>query len=188
MLSNAFSAEFGWTAGPAVSIVTKSGTNVLHGEGLFLRHVSVAWQAKTFSTRGSAHRPWRLASRPTTLTAINPADIPDALEPVIGLDRRGRSFKDKDLPSSPRLTTRGRTERVPPRNTLPAFLLPADGNLAYTGNYRQELFNGRVDHKITPNQTLMVRMNVDRFYDTNPNDAVAGTSAPSVARRYRDAQ
>ena len=26
-LSNAFSAEFGWTAGPAVSIVTKSGTN-----------------------------------------------------------------------------------------------------------------------------------------------------------------
>ena len=30
----------------------------------------------------------------------------------------------------------------------------------------------------------MVRVNVDRFYDTNPNDAVGGTSAPSVARRY----
>ena len=27
-------------------------------------------------------------------------------------------------------------------------------------------------------------MNVDHFYDTNPNDAVVGTSAPSVARRY----
>ena len=27
MLSNAFSAEFGWTAGPALNIVTKSGTN-----------------------------------------------------------------------------------------------------------------------------------------------------------------
>jgi hypothetical protein len=27
-------------------------------------------------------------------------------------------------------------------------------------------------------------VNVDRFYDTNPNDAVGGTSAPSVARRY----
>src|ERR1019366_4389259 len=45
-------------------------------------------------------------------------------------------------------------------------------------------FDGRVDHKISPSQTLMVRMNFDRFYDTNPNDAVAGTSAPSVARRY----
>ena len=30
----------------------------------------------------------------------------------------------------------------------------------------------------------MLRVNVDRFYDTNPNDAVGGTSAPSVARRY----
>ena len=30
----------------------------------------------------------------------------------------------------------------------------------------------------------MFRTNVDRFHDTNPNDAVAGTSAPSVARKY----
>jgi hypothetical protein len=36
VLSNAFSAEFGWTAGPAVNIVTKSGTNEVRGEGLYL--------------------------------------------------------------------------------------------------------------------------------------------------------
>src|SRR5207247_7052050 len=30
-LSNAFSSEFGWTAGPALNIVTKSGTNGYHG-------------------------------------------------------------------------------------------------------------------------------------------------------------
>ena len=36
MLSNAFSSEFGWTSGPALNIVTKSGTNDFHGEGLFL--------------------------------------------------------------------------------------------------------------------------------------------------------
>ncbi len=36
VLSNAFSAEFGWTAGPALNIVTKSGTNSLHGEALYL--------------------------------------------------------------------------------------------------------------------------------------------------------
>ncbi len=62
--------------------------------------------------------------------------------------------------------------------------MPADGSTTYVGNYRQALFNGRVDHKITPQQTLMFRLNVDHFYDTNPNDAVGGTSAPSVARRY----
>src|SRR5439155_11606094 len=64
------------------------------------------------------------------------------------------------------------------------FLLPADGSLDYVGNYRQVLFNGRVDHRLAPTQTLMLRVNSDRFYDTNPNDAVAGTSAPSVARKY----
>ena len=63
-------------------------------------------------------------------------------------------------------------------------MLPADGNLDYTGHYRQGLFNGRVDHKLTPTQTLMLRVNFDHFYDDNPKDAVGGTNAPSVARRY----
>ena len=36
VLTNAFSAEFGWTAGPALNIVTKSGTNELRGEGLYM--------------------------------------------------------------------------------------------------------------------------------------------------------
>jgi hypothetical protein len=30
----------------------------------------------------------------------------------------------------------------------------------------------------------MFRINYDHFFDTNPNDAVVGTSAPTVARRY----
>jgi Carboxypeptidase regulatory-like domain/TonB dependent receptor-like, beta-barrel len=32
VLTNAFSAEYGWTSGSAVNLVTKSGTNRLHGE------------------------------------------------------------------------------------------------------------------------------------------------------------
>ena len=47
-------------------------------------------------------------------------------------------------------------------------MLPADGSLDYVGHYRQTLFNGRLDHKLTPSQTLMVRVNYDHFYDTNP--------------------
>ena len=69
-------------------------------------------------------------------------------------------------------------------STLPAFLLPANGHLDYTGHYRQGLFDGRLDHKLTSNQTLMFRFNVDRFHDDNPQDAVGGVNAPSVARRY----
>ena len=41
--------------------------------------------------------------------------------------------------------------------------------------------DARVDHKLTGNQTLTVRGNYDHFYDTNPNDAVGGTSAPSTS-------
>ena len=108
---------------------------------------------------------------PTTLTAINPADVPDALSQYSG-SVGGALVKDKTFFFvTGDYTRQDRTTFL--SSSLPAFLLPADGNLAYTGNYRQELFDGRVDHKITPSQTLMARVNVDRFYDTNPNDAVA---------------
>src|SRR5207237_895447 len=50
VLTNAFSAEFGWTAGPALNIVTKSGTNDLHGEGIFMVRPG-SWQAEPFATK-----------------------------------------------------------------------------------------------------------------------------------------
>src|SRR4029078_770779 len=43
---------------------------------------------------------------------------------------------------------------------------------------------GRAHAALASPQTLMVPGNYDHFYDTNPNDAVVGTSAPTVARRY----
>jgi len=181
VLSNAFSAEFGWTAGPALNIVTKSGTNVPHGEGLYMTRPG-AWQAKTFGTEGFCAPSVAGCITPTTLTAVNPADVPDELNQFSGTIG-APLVKDKTFFfATGDYTRQDRTTFL--SNTLPSFLLPADGSLAYEGYYRQGLFNGRLDHKITPSQTLMVRANVDRFYDTNPNDAVAGTSAPSVARKY----
>jgi hypothetical protein len=180
-LSNAFSAEFGWTAGPAVSIVTKSGTNVLHGEALYMGRPA-GWQAKTFATEGFCAPSVSTCQMPTTLTAINPADVPDVLNQY-SASVGAALVRDKTFFfATGDYTRQDRTTFL--SNTLPAFLLPADGALAYTGHYRQGLLNARVDHKISPSHTLMLRTNVDRFYDTNPNDAVGGTSAPSVARKY----
>jgi outer membrane receptor protein involved in Fe transport len=59
-----------------------------------------------------------------------------------------------------------------------------NGSLEYVGHYRQKLFDGRVDHVISPAQSMMFRTNVDTFFDTNPNDAVVGNNAPTVARKY----
>jgi hypothetical protein len=181
VLSNAFSSEFGWTAGPALNIVTKSGTNSLHGEGLFMSRLG-GMQAKTFSTKNFCPPSVPSCVTPTTLTAINPVDVPDALSQVSG-SIGGPIIKDKTFFfATADYTRQNRTTFL--SSALPAFLLPADGSLDYTGHYRQFLFDGRLDHKLTRNQTLMVRMNVDRFDDDNPQDAVGGTSAPSVARRY----
>ena len=93
VLTNAFSAEFGWTAGPAMNIVTKSGTNALHGEGLYLARPG-GWQAKTFSTDGFCAPSVPTCTTPTTLHAINPADVPDELNQVSG-SIGGPIVKDK---------------------------------------------------------------------------------------------
>jgi hypothetical protein len=181
MLTNAFSAEYGWTAGPALNVVTKSGTNALRGEALYMNRIG-SMQAKTFSTSGFCPPSVESCVTPSTLAAINPVDIPDALSQYSG-SIGGPLVKDRTFFFlTADYTRQDRTTFLSP--ALPAFLLPADGDLAYTGHYRQSLFNGRLDHQLTPSQTLMLRANVDRFYDDNPQDAVGGTSAPSVARKY----
>jgi hypothetical protein len=182
VLSNAFSSEYGWTSGPALNIVTKSGTNALHGEGLFMLRPGGSWQAKTFSTRNFCAPSVPSCVTPTMLNAINPVDIPDKLDQYSG-SIGGPIVKDKTFFfATADYTRQNRTTFL--STTLPAFLLPTDGHLDYTGHYRQFLFDGRLDHKLTSGQTLMARINVDRFSDNNPQDAVGGTNAPSVARRY----
>jgi hypothetical protein len=181
VLSNAFSSEYGWTAGPALNIVTKSGTNALHGEALYMSRLG-SMQAKTFSTSGYCAPSVATCVTPTTLQAINPVDIPDALSQYSG-SLGGPLVQDKTFFFlTADYTRQDRTAFL--SSALPAFVLPSDGHLDYEGHYRQSLFNGRLDHQLTSTQTLMLRANVDRFYDTNPQDAVGGTSAPSVARKY----
>src|SRR5258706_8929594 len=181
ILTNAFSSEFGWTSGPALNIVTKSGTNDFHGEGIVLLRPG-GWQAKTFSTKGFCPPSVPSCITPSNLGAISPVDIPDKLLQVSG-SIGGPIVKDKTFfLGTADYTHQNRTTFL--SSSLPAVLLPADGHLDVTGHYRQFLFDGRLDHKFTPSQTLMVRFNIDRFSDDNPQDAVGGTSAPSVARRY----
>src|SRR5581483_1088603 len=54
----------------------------------------------------------------------------------------------------------------------------------YLGHYRQALLDARVDHTINRSNTLMARFNLDRFYDTNPQDAIGGNVLPSAGRQF----
>lgn len=182
VLSNAFSSEFGWTSGPALNIVTKAGTNGVHGELVYLNRPGGGWQAKSFSTKGFCPPSVGSCFTPPSLQTISPIDIPDELQQFSG-SIGGPIKKEKTFYFfTADYTRQNRTTFL--SSTLPAFVLPADGHLDYTGHYRQFLFDGRIDHRLKSNQNLMLRMNVDRFFDDNPQDAVGGANAPSVARRY----
>jgi hypothetical protein len=181
VLSNAFSAEYGFTAGPALNIVTKSGTNQLHGEGLFMDRPGGGWQATSFSTKNFCPPSISTCTVPAGLTSILPVDIPDELNQysasVGGAIKQDKTFYF----AAADYTRQDRTVALSP--TLPPFVLD-NGSLTYVGKYRSGLADARVDHKLTSNETLSFRGNYDHFYDTNPNDAVVGTTAPSAARRY----
>ena len=180
VLSNAFSAEFGWTSGPAMNIVTKNGTNVLRGEALFMNRAG-SGQPKTFSTDGFCPPSITTCVTPTTLESITPVDIPDKLSQISGT-AGGPLVKDKTFYFvSADYTWQNRTTALSP--TLPSWVLD-NGSLEYVGEYRQALVNARVDHKLTSSQAVMLRFNVDRMSDTNPNDTVIGTTAPTAARKY----
>jgi len=182
VLTNAFSSEYGWTYGPALNVITKSGTNDFHGEALYMLRPGGSWQAKRFSTDNFCPPSLTSCAPPTNLVAINPVDVPDKLNQFSGAIG-GPIVKDKTFFFvAGDYTRQDRTTFF--SSALPAFVLPADGHLDVTGHYRQTLLDARVDHKFTPDETLMVRFNLDRMSDDNPQDAVGGTNAPSVARRY----
>ncbi|HTS03721.1 MAG TPA: TonB-dependent receptor [Thermoanaerobaculia bacterium] len=180
-LSNAFSPEYGWTSGPALNMVTKSGTNDVHAEALLLARPG-GMQARSFSTKGFCPGSTPGCVTPATLQSISPADVPDSLlqasTAVGGPIARDKTFffLAADYTSQDRTTLLS--------STLPSFVLPPDGDLEYTGHYRQLLVDGRLDQNLTQGQTLMLRFNLDGFTDDNPADAVGGTNAPTVAREY----
>jgi Carboxypeptidase regulatory-like domain len=175
--SRAFSAEYGWTSSTAVNIVTKAGTNVTHGEVLFLGRPG-GLQPDTMSA--SAQCPGAISTcvPPTTNGAPNaivPPDIPDSLAQgsfALGgaiVPDRTHYFVAADL------TSQDRTASI---------TSPLSSSSTIVGHYRQALVDARLDHTINGNNSLTGRFNLDRFYDDNPQDAVSGNNLPSTGRTF----
>ena len=110
-----------------MNIVTKSGTNALHGEALYLGRPGGTGRPRRSRPTASARRRRRPASRRARSTAINPADVPDELNQVSG-SVGGPIVKDKTFFfATADYTRQDRTTFL--STTLPAFVLPADGSL-----------------------------------------------------------
>jgi hypothetical protein len=178
ILSRAFSAEFGWTSGSAINIVTKSGSNTRHGEALILGRPGGP-QSASLST--DAHCPSSISTCVPPVIAgvtapIIPPNTPDSLVQgsfAIGgaiTPDRTHYFAAGDFTRQNR-TAAITTPLVPPGTTT-------------GGHYRHALLNARVDHRLRGAETVMLRVNLDRFHDTNPQDLVSGNVLPSAGGRF----
>ena len=175
--SRAFSAEFGWTSSTAINIVTKSGTNITQGEALFLGRPG-GLQPTTFSAANQCPSSVPTCVPPTkngSVAAIIPPDIPDVLDQgsfALGgalVQNKTHYFLAADY------THQDRTASI----TSPLSPVPT-----IVGHYHQVLVDGRLDHQLTAGTSLMARVNVDRFADDNPQDAVSGNVLPSAGRQF----
>ena len=77
----------------------------------------------------------------------------------------------------------GETSRQRRDSTITSPLGPG----TFTGNYDPFLLFGRIDHQFSDRHLAGLRLNADRFTDTNPADAVGALTLPSAARDFRRA-
>ncbi len=152
VLTDASSAEYGRTTGGAINVVTKSGTNNLHGDLLAL---------------------WR----PSSLEATSAATSTRAAET---LAQGSGSISGPIVRDRTYFMVSGEYSAQQRDSAISSSLGPG----VYTGEYRETMLLARFDHQLNRNHQLSLRLNSDRFDDTNPSDTVGALNLPSTARTY----
>jgi hypothetical protein len=162
ILTNAFSAEYGFTAGSVVNMVTKSGGQNFHGDVLGLSRPADTSASLSGFTPGTASSGNDVASDSLWQTAAS-------LSGPIGSNGRTQFFASGEYSSE---------------NRGSPITSPLEPGI-FVGRYRGWLALLRIDHQINSNNNLFFRSDVDSFYDTNPNGIVGGNSLPSVDRVFK---
>lgn len=160
ILENAFSAEYGFSTGGVINIVTKSGGDQFHGELLELWRPSATEAALSGFSSSTATTGNDLTNDTLTQTTLS----------ISGpLGRHTHYFAAGEYSAENRASP------------ITSPLAPG----SFIGHYRDWLGFFRLDHQIDANNNLFFRSDVDGFYDTNPNGAVGGNTLPSVDRIFR---
>jgi hypothetical protein len=162
ILTNAFSAEYGYTAGSVINIVTKGGGNKFHGEAL------ETW-------RPSAPEAKLSGFNSSTATSGNDITNDTLRQTAVGLSGPIGNSGHTQFSINGQYSWQGRAS--------PVISPVAPGN--FVGKYRGWLAFLRLDHQIDADNNLFFRSDVDSFYDTNPNGIVGGNSLPSVDRVFK---
>lgn len=158
VLTNAFSAQYGGTMGAAVNVVTRSGGDHWHGSLL------QAWRPG--ATEGALPGLTKLFNGQSAATDV----LYQTAWSLSGPLTRNTQFY-----LAGELSYQNRGSLI----TSPA----APG--VFTGQYRDGMEYLRLDHQFSDTHRVFLRLDADRFYDTNPNNAVGGFALPSSDRIYQ---
>ena len=161
VLTQSFSAEYGASTGSVVNIITRSGTDHLHGSALALYR--------------PADIEARLNFNPAAATSGNQITGDQLAQTAASLG--GRLFGNDPT----YFFFAGEFSRQRRTSAVTSALNPG----TFVGHYRDFLGNLRLDRELTARNNAFLRANADGFYDTNPNGIVGGQTLPSVARTFR---
>ena len=172
-----YSAEYGQNAGAVVNVVTKSGTNTLHGDAFeFVRNAvfnARNWGAPlTFNSKPTKDKGRDQLKRNQFGGVLGGPIIKD--KTFFFASYQGTRLRNLGLPSTatvPTASQRQASAKVP--NPDPAVLnllkgIPlgdANGRLTFAKPDHQDFHDllGKVDHVLTPNDRFSVRYSYDRF-------------------------
>ncbi len=172
VLTNNYNAEYGQAGGLIINVVTKSGTNDIHGDGhMFFRGRNLsasqpfynlglgssAVPAGTVGPPGSPHCPDSDFTG-GVLTSIDGCDRAPFHRQEEGFTLGGPFIKDK-------LFWFGSYELS--RQSFPQILTPDTGTVTVPAPTNDLLYSGKVDYKISNNHTLSARYSVERSFQDN---------------------
>lgn len=183
VLTNNYNAEYGQAGGLIINVVTKSGTNDIHGDGhMFFRGrnltasqpfynlglSSSAVPAGTVGPAGSPHCPASDFSGPV-LTSVDGCDRAPFHRHEGGFTLGGPFIKDK-------LFWFGSYELS--RQAFPLILTPDTGTVTVPSPTNNLLYSGKVDYKVSNNHTLSVRYGIERSLQDNLIDQTSSAITP----------
>ncbi|SEF67478.1 Carboxypeptidase regulatory-like domain-containing protein [Bryocella elongata] len=161
VLTQSFSAEYGSSTGSVVNLVTRSGTDKLHGSVTELYR----------PTQGEASLAGFTAASVTSGNQVTSDQLAQTAATLSG----------KLLKNDPTYFFFA-GEWGQQRRTSP--VLSAIDPVNFIGHYRDLLGSLRLDRQFSPSNNAFLRIGSDGFYDTNPNGIVGGQTLPSVARTF----
>jgi len=153
VLTNSYNAEYGQSGGVVLNVITKSGTNGLHGDGhYYTRGRNLAASNFFYNTSDAAN--FRRA----------PFHKYEG-----GFTAGGPLVKDR---------TFWFTSYEQTRQATPLQLTPPGGSINLTVPTKELLWSARVDHKLSTNNSLTARFNVQRDLTDNLLVQIANFAAP----------